>query len=52
MSVEPQAQSEAAIEIPRPQRVVLSRDPEALAFGGEPVPGPEPVASGPETDGT
>jgi small-conductance mechanosensitive channel len=44
--------AENGIEIPRPQRVVLSRDPEALAFGGEPVPGPEPVASGPETDGT
>jgi small conductance mechanosensitive channel len=44
--------AENGIEIPRPQRVVLSRDPESLAFGGEPVPGPEPVASAPETDGT
>ena len=43
---------ENGIEIPRPQRVVLSKDPDELAFGGEPEPGPQPVASGQEHDGT
>ena len=42
---------ENGIEIPRPQRVVLSRDSDEMAFGGEPEPGPEPVASGREHDG-
>ena len=42
---------ENGIEIPRPQRVVLSPDSSAPA-GGEPVLGVEPVAGGRETDGT
>jgi len=42
---------ENGIEIPRPQRVVLSPDPNAPAGGGEPVLGVEPVAGGRETDG-
>ncbi len=32
------------IQIPRPQRVVLARDPADIAFGAEPQPGPDPVA--------
>ena len=31
------------IEIPRPQRVVLSRDPQELAFAPNPAPGGDPV---------
>ena len=42
---------ENGIEIPRPQRVVLSSDPNAPAGDGEPVLGVEPVAGGRETDG-
>jgi small conductance mechanosensitive channel len=34
---------EHGIEIPRPQRVVLSRDPQELAFAPNPVPGADPV---------
>ena len=37
------------IEIPRPQRVVLSRDPVEMAFGPNPTPGADPA--GDESDG-
>ena len=43
---------ENGIEIPRPQRVVLSRDPNAPSDGADQIPAPEPVAGGTETDGT
>ena len=36
------------IEIPRPQRVVLSRDPADMAFGPNPPPGTDPEGDGPE----
>ena len=38
------------IEIPRPQRVVLSRDPSELAFAPNPVPGADPDADGAGSD--
>jgi len=43
---------ENGIEIPRPQRVVLSRDPNAPPDGPGLAAGTEPVAGGPSTDGT
>jgi small conductance mechanosensitive channel len=43
---------ENGIEIPRPQRVVLSRDPNAPPDGGDLAAATEPVAGGPATDGT
>ena len=43
---------ENGIEIPRPQRVVLSRDPSGPSDGGDLAAGAEPVAGGPATDGT
>ena len=36
------------IEIPRPQRVVLSRDPAEMAFGPNPPPGRETDGDGPD----
>jgi small-conductance mechanosensitive channel len=43
---------EHGIEIPRPQRLVMSSDPGELAFGGEPAPAPNPVAGPPEAGGS
>ncbi|HSK53385.1 MAG TPA: mechanosensitive ion channel family protein [Clostridia bacterium] len=42
---------EHGIEIPRPQRVVLARDPGELAFSGDLEAGPEPVADPTARDG-
>jgi len=42
--------AEHGIEIPRPQRVVLARDPTELAFAPNPVPGTEPAPDGGGTD--
>jgi small conductance mechanosensitive channel len=42
---------EHGIEIPRPQRVVLARDPGELAFSGDLAAGPEPVADPTARDG-
>jgi small conductance mechanosensitive channel len=42
---------EHGIEIPRPQRVVLARDPNELAFGSDLQPAAEPVAGPSSVDG-
>jgi small conductance mechanosensitive channel len=42
---------EHGIEIPRPQRVVLARDPNELAFGSDLQPDGDPVAGPPSVDG-
>ena len=42
---------EHGIEIPRPQRVVLARDPNELAFGSDLQPAAEPLAGPASVDG-